>query len=470
MITRSVKLQLLVFALISLTGMAFAGARYADLDRFFTDQGYVVAADFDDSGGIFTGAEVTYRGVPAGEVSELELLPDGVRVKMLLRPGTKVPSEVKAAVGNRSAVGEQYVDLLPQRDGAPFMKTGDVIPKSETTIPIQPTELLVNLDDFVKSIDTDDLAVVLDELGAAFDDGTGESLQRLVDAGDQLTAAATEALPETIALIRDGNTVLDTQNQTSGQFRSFNRDLRSLTQQLRTSDPDFRALYAGGTGSANEVQDVLEANRTALPVLIDNLVSTAQVQQVRLPQLRQILVTYPNVIAGGFTVTPGDGTAHFGFVTDSAVPVCTQGYETTDRRLPSETSNPTPNLAAYCADDDGPSSVRGARNSEYPKGSAPFPENRGVQADKAAKPGAAAATASSSSARGSGSASAPAARSSAPGTRQLDPVTLGDYDPKTGNVITQDGKTLQIGSTAGAQKLFGSRSWEWMLLGPLAGS
>ncbi|MCU1693276.1 MAG: transporter substrate-binding protein [Frankiales bacterium] len=461
MITRSVKLQLLVFALLSITGMAFAGARYADLDRFFVSQGYEVAADFSDSGGIFTGAEVTYRGVPVGSVKELELRPDGVRVNMLLRPGTKVPTGAKAQVGNRSAVGEQFVDLLPQRDGAPYMKKDDVIGVSDTSIPIQPTQLLTNLDELVKSVDTDDLAVVLDELGAAFDDGTGESLQRLVDAGDRLTAAATDALPETISLIRDGNTVLDTQNQTSGQFKSYARDLRSLTAQLRASDPDFRNLYAGGTRGVNELRDVLEANRTALPVLLDNLVSTAQVQQVRLPQLRSILVTYPNVVAGGFTVTPGDGTAHFGFVNGEATPVCTDGYQTTDKRSPSETSNPTPNLAAYCSDDDGPTAIRGARNSDYPEGSAPFPENKSVQSDKAADPSSAAG-ASSSSARGSGSSTA--------GSRTLDPVTLGDYDPKTGTVITQDGKTLRIGSTAGAKKLFGARSWEWLLLGPLSGS
>lgn len=458
MITRSVKLQLLVFALISIAGMAFAGARYADLDRFFVDQGYMVGADFVDSGGIFEGAEVTYRGVPVGQVKELSLRPDGVRVDMLLRPGTKVPTDVAAAVGNRSAVGEQYVDLLPEREGEPYLRESDVIPRADTTIPIQPTELLTNLDDLVNSVDKPSLAIVLDELGQAFDDGTGESLQRLVDSGDKLTAAATEALPETIALIRDGNTVLRTQNQTSGQFRSFNRDLRSLTTQLRSSDPDFRALYANGTRSANEVRDLLQANETALPVLIDNLLSTAQVQQVRLPALRQVLVTYPNVVAGGFTVTPGDGTAHFGQVLDEEPPVCTRGYETTDERRPEDESIRTPNFAAYCAEDDGPSSIRGSRNTPYPKDSGPFPENGSTGSDRAGKGGGGAAAAAASSSRGSASA------------RQVDPVTLGDYDPKTGKVITQDGKTLMIGSTAGAQKLFGQRSWEWMLLGPLSGS
>ena len=44
-------------------GVAFVGARYAQLDRLVTDESYTVVAHFDASGGIFTGAEVTYRGV-----------------------------------------------------------------------------------------------------------------------------------------------------------------------------------------------------------------------------------------------------------------------------------------------------------------------------------------------------------------------------------------------------------------------
>src|SRR3954467_15895687 len=113
MITRQTKLQLLVFGLISLLGLSYTGMRYANLDRFFTDQGYLVAADFSDSGGIFKGAEVTYRGAPKGKAESLTLQKNGVRVSMRLRSGTEIPRDVKAFVGNRSAVGEQYVDLQP---------------------------------------------------------------------------------------------------------------------------------------------------------------------------------------------------------------------------------------------------------------------------------------------------------------------------------------------------------------------
>ena len=63
MITRRTKIQLLVFVLITLLGVTFVGARYAQLDRLFFDDTYTVVAHFADSGGIFAGGEVTYRGV-----------------------------------------------------------------------------------------------------------------------------------------------------------------------------------------------------------------------------------------------------------------------------------------------------------------------------------------------------------------------------------------------------------------------
>ena len=78
MITRRTKLQLLVFAIITLVGVSFVGARYARLDRLVIDQSYAVVAHFADSGGAFAGAEVSYRGVRVGEVKELVLTDDGV--------------------------------------------------------------------------------------------------------------------------------------------------------------------------------------------------------------------------------------------------------------------------------------------------------------------------------------------------------------------------------------------------------
>ena len=99
---------------------------------------------------------------------------------------------------------------------------------SDTSIPIQPTQLVVNLDRLVRSVDLADVATVLDELAKAFD-GSGE------DAGDLLTQAATAHLPQTLDLIDDSGTVLDTQRELASSFKSYNADLAQLSATLRSS-------------------------------------------------------------------------------------------------------------------------------------------------------------------------------------------------------------------------------------------
>ena len=448
MITRQTRLQLLVFGIVAVLGLVFAGGRYAGLGRLVPgyDKGYLVSADFSDSGGIFEGAEVTYRGVPVGKVEKLSLRPDGVRVGLRLKPGSKVPSPAKAVVGNRSAIGEQYVDLLPQQEGRPYLAGGDVIPVSMTTIPIQPTQLVVNLDRLVRSIDTADVTVVLDELGKAFD-GAGDDLQTLIDAGDQLTTAATQNLPQTLKLIQDSKPVLDTQRDVAGSFKSYNASLAELTAQLRKSDPDFRALFKSGTDSANVTTSLLEANRAKLPVLLDNLVFAAQVQAVRIPGIRQILVTYPNVVAGGFTVTPGDGTAHFGFVTTSDPTPCPQtdpGYRTTKQRDYADVQQRTPNLNAYCSlQKPSTTDVRGARNAPRAEGLPPFPQDRSAAVNRQT-----------------------ALYGGMAGTDGYT-TSYADYDPTSGHAISASGQQFTLGSTAGASSFFGEAAWQWLLMDPL---
>ena len=455
MITRQTKLQLLVFLIVSVVGLSYTGVRYAGLGKYFLDDGYVVSAEFADSGGIFENAEVTYRGVPVGTVENLELIDGGVQVDLRLRPEVEVPSDTRAVVANRSAVGEQYVDLQPERSGEPYLDAGDVIPMAKTEIPISPTQLVTNLNAFVTSIDTTDLGIVLDELGNAFEGETGTNLQEIIDSGNTLTQAAIDALPETKRLIRDGEVALNTQRDVAGQFRSFNRDLALLTETLRSSDPDFRRLYANGTASANELTALIRENRTDLPVLLENLVTVAQIQKVRLPAIEQILVTYPNVVAGGFTVVPGDGTTHFGLVTNSDPPVCTEGYQTTEERPPADESRRTPNFSAYCAEPEGsPTNVRGARRAPYAAGDRPFPENGNKGAEQA-EPQNPQGGAESTGTRGSRAPS-------------LGGIAMGDYDPLTGHVVTEDGRRMSIGNTNRAQQVFGADSWQWLLLGPLS--
>lgn len=106
----------MVFLLITVVGVAFVGAKYAQVDKLIVDTDYTVSASFAESGGIFSGAEVTYRGQPVGRVGQLKLLSDGVDVNLVIEKKFKIPNDLLAVVANRSAIGEQYVDLQPRRE------------------------------------------------------------------------------------------------------------------------------------------------------------------------------------------------------------------------------------------------------------------------------------------------------------------------------------------------------------------
>ncbi|MFF8424487.1 MCE family protein [Streptomyces sp. NPDC016566] len=424
MITRTVRAQLLAFATVTAVGVSYVGAEYTGLVDDVLDRGYTVHADFAESGGVFPGSEVTYRGVPVGRVGELKLTGSGVSVALKIEDGApRIPADTLAVAANRSAVGEQYVDLQPRRSGGPYLMDGSPIPRSRTRTPLPVTDLVLSLDRLVNSVGKDDLRTTVDELGKAFA-GTGPNLSRLVDSGNDLVESASESLPETVSLIEDSRKVLKTQADQGSAIKSFSRDLATLTGQLKSSDGDLRRLIGNTAPAAQEVNSLLRSTGPDLSVLLANLISGGQVTVARLPGVEQALVTLPLTVAGSYTVVPGDGTTHFGLVLNADdPPPCTQGYGTR-RRDPADTGTRPANTGAHCtAPRGGKTSVRGAQN-------------------------------------------APGASADTYGADRTAYVT--PYDPETGTAAGPDGTPVDIGSTGGEQTVFGKESWQWLLVGPMA--
>ena len=368
MITRRTKVQLLIFAIITLLGVSFVGARYARLDRVFYDDSYTVVAQFPDSGGIFAGAEVDYRGVKVGQVHSLVLSDSGVDVHLDIDKGyDTIPADSMAVVANRSAVGEQFVDLQPQSDQAPYLKQDSTIAPEHTEIPISTRTLLTNLSNTVESVDKDALRTTVHELGLAFG-GTGKDLQQIIDTGNAFIKDANANFDTTTALIRDSNTVLKGQADSARYIKNFARDLSLFSGTLAANDPALRKVIDRGSETANQLRTFLEQNKVDLGELINELRITGDVVVKHLDGVRQVLILYPYVVEGGFTVvskSPDTGLydAHFGMVTTSDPPICHHGYESTNQRPPQDGSNRPMNVNAHCAEPAAQSNPRGAQHA-----------------------------------------------------------------------------------------------------------
>ncbi|MFU8874507.1 MCE family protein [Micromonospora sp. SL4-19] len=406
MIGRTAKLQVIAFVLVSVLGIGYVGIRYVGLGDRLLNAGYVVHVDLARAGGLFANAPVTYRGVPVGRVTAVCLHGDGVRADLRIDRGIRVPDALRAVVTQRSAVGEQYLDLRPDRDGGPYLADGAVIPADRTGLPLAPEALLTNLDALVRSVDPDNLTVLITELGTAFE-GNEQALARILDAGDALLTEADARLPETLTLIRDARTVLTTQAESAEALRRWSAGLAQLAATVRAADPDLRRLLATGPPAGVELRALLRGLEPDIGTLLGNLVTVNGIAARRLPGIEQILVVYPIAVAGGFTVTPGDGTAHLGLVVNAGdPPACV--YQGGGTRC-----GGTERAAG--------ASVRGAQNAPRPSGREPAPP----PSDEGANAG---------------------------------------YDPATGLVLGSDGRPLQFGGSGGQYRTAGDQSWKQLLL------
>ncbi|MDH2414525.1 MlaD family protein [Nocardioides sp. CER19] len=421
MITHRTKLQLLVFAIITLLGVSFAGARYARLDRLFLDDHYTVVGHFLSSGGIYTGGEVSYRGVKVGQVGAMKLTHDGVDVSLDIdNKYDKIPSDALAVVGNRSAVGEQYVELQPQTDAAPYLRDGSEIAPTDTRTPLPTEKLLADAADTVSSVNTDDLSTTVSELGKAFG-GAGDDLQQILDTSNSFVKTADDNFDVTSALIRDGNTVLSGQVASEGSLRTFARDLSLFSGTLAGSDADLRKLLVNGSAGAQEVQAFLQANKVDLTELLSESVTTGDIVLKHLPGLRQVLVLYPYVVEGGFTVLDknkaGHYDAHFGLVLTPAK-LCKNGYQGTVKRPPQDGANKPMNTDARCAESASQSNARGAQNLNRP----------------------------------------------APGGSTAQAPVVGAYDSATGELQWGDPRTASGAPSTLARQTPGKDTWKWLYL------
>ncbi|MFJ9783923.1 MCE family protein [Amycolatopsis sp. NPDC101161] len=368
MLIRRTKIQLIAFAVISIVAIVYALIRFAGLGTVFGNSGYTVKLQLNESGGIFTNAEVTYRGYNIGRVGDMRLTPTGLEADLNIDPSApQVPADLDAVVANRSAVGEQYVDLKPKADKGPYLASGSVIPASKTTTPVSTDRLIGDLDSLAASVPVDSLRTVVDESYDAFR-GTGGDLQKLLDTARSFTTTAQQYLPQTIQLLDQGGKVLDTQNAEAANFASFSKSLNQLTGTLKNSDGDLRKLIGITPQVATQISQVLKESGPGLGALTANLLTTANLTVTRLDGIEQGLVTYPALAGAASSVAPGDGTAHLGLVLNLFnPPSCTKGYlPYSQYRTGNDLSAKPAKEDAYCAEPKGsPINVRGAQNAPY---------------------------------------------------------------------------------------------------------
>src|ERR1700722_7387281 len=118
MLTRFVRIQLLIFTIIGIIGVIAMALFYVQAPTLLGIGRMTVTVELPGTGGLYRFSNVTYRGVQVGKVTAVSLTANGAKATLWLAPSPKLPPDLQADVLSVSAVGEQYVDLRPRTDSA----------------------------------------------------------------------------------------------------------------------------------------------------------------------------------------------------------------------------------------------------------------------------------------------------------------------------------------------------------------
>ena len=369
MLTRFVRIQLAIFTIASVVGMAVMFFQYMQVPMLLGLGRLTVTVELANTGGLYRFSNVTYRGVQVGKVTSVSPTLAGARATLSIATSPRIPANVHADVHSMSAVGEQYLDLTPTSAAPPYLRNGSVIAMRDTTIPQPVGPMLDRLSALVDSVPKDKLHKLLDESFAAFN-GAGDDLRSLVDASATLARDANATGDRTRALFDDAAPLLDTQANTTGPIRTWSHSLARFSDQLVTDDPQLRTLLRDGPGFTQEVSRFLTQLRPTLPILLANLTTIGQIGLTYHPALEQLLVLLPPYVAATSSYAPTNnptGLAPGGFAQSIAdPPVCTVGFLPPSQwRSPEDTTVIDTPDNLYCKlPQDSPIGVRGARN--YP--------------------------------------------------------------------------------------------------------
>lgn len=223
--------------------LALVASGCALLDRGDT---YDVVAYFPRAVSLYEAGAVQVLGLPAGEITDVEVVGDQVKVTMAIDDDIPVPMDVKAAIVPQSLIGERRVQLFPPfQEGDQVISDGYEIGADDTVVPVEPDEALAALNEFLEQLDPNGLGRLIDNAATALD-GQGENL-----------GAALEELSELVGNIEEND---DDIIAIADRFDDFTSTLLTRESQLAQALDDFAV-----------VADVLADERDDIELLVSSL-------------------------------------------------------------------------------------------------------------------------------------------------------------------------------------------------------
>lgn len=273
-----------------------------------------VVAYFVDAGDLVVGGQVQVNDVEIGRVTDIELVTrDGdmtARVEMEIGNEGRIPAEgLSALIRQTSLLGEQFVELVPQSTGAPFVGDAEVsIPVARTDRRVDIETFLSDLSGFIGAGGLEDLnrfthaqAVILEDRGREL----GESIEQLemftgvlADRKDDIAGALDHLASAGTTLSAN----MDTLDSFFDSLEDANVLLADESDGLRRLISSFRRFGAVNARFLARHEDAINRGFKALRPILAGLAGVRSELRTDITQLALFFSLFSKSIGGG----PGD--------------------------------------------------------------------------------------------------------------------------------------------------------------------
>jgi phospholipid/cholesterol/gamma-HCH transport system substrate-binding protein len=363
-LTRFIKLQLILFTILTIIALAVLGWYYLRVPSLVGIGQYKLYADLPRSGGLYATSNVTYRGTQIGKVTAVEPTEHGARATMSIDNRYKIPADATANVHSVSAIGEQYLDLVSTGNPGQYFSNGQTI--ATGTVPSEVGPALDSANRGLAVLPAEKIDSLLTETSKAVG-GLGPSLQRLVDGTTNLAQGFQENLPQVNDIIANSTPILQSQVDSGDAIQQWSKNLNILAAQSASEDQALRSGLQQAAPTLDQVEATFSDVRESLPQTLANLEVVIDMLKRYHKGLEQALVILPQgaTVAEAGTIFENEGLLHFGLSINQPPPCLTGFLPASEWRSPADTSMAPLPSGTYCKiPKDAQNVVRGARN--YP--------------------------------------------------------------------------------------------------------
>ena len=269
---------------VTLIALLLLGFMVVHIGGFsFGDKGYPVQAVFSQVGGLKEGNVVRYAGVDLGRVQQVHVIPEGVKVLLLINPDTKIPEGSHFTIGTDGLLGEKFINITPPAKSSGFLEPNTLVrgeePQGLDTLISNADKVLADIQKLVQSLNDvigdEKVKTALKETMLNSREITANlnrlsaSLARMAESNEQDThtmitnlAAMSESLRDVAGRVDNMLTNLDNNGQTAADVREMISNLKTTSNRVEKMAAALEGVVTDPESSRN-IKDTLKNAREA---------------------------------------------------------------------------------------------------------------------------------------------------------------------------------------------------------------